>query len=172
MAVDRLPGLRAGGMARFQSILMPVPEAEATVGPFRRDGDWSSAHGVPTHMTIAGPWPLSLRLPTRALAGLAAAIRGTPFVLGTVGRLGDAICLFPEDDRDLLRWRASILAAVGDADGLDEGWRLHLTVCRGATEEATTVEEALDEKLPIACEAPGLLLAQMDGDSGASVRRL
>lgn len=160
-------------MAPFQSILMPVPEAEATVGPFRRHGDWSSAHGVPTHMTIAGPWPLSLRLPARALAGLAAAIRGTPFVLGTVGTLGDAICLFPEDDRDLLRWRASILAAVGEADAVDEGWRLHLTVCRGATEETTTtVEEAIEEKLPIACEARGLLLARMDGEAGVSVRRL
>jgi hypothetical protein len=152
---------------------MPVAEAEAAVEPFRRDGDWSSAHGVSTHITIAGPWPMSLRLPVRALGGLAAAIQGTRFVLGTVGTLGDAVCLFPEDDGELLRCRASILDAVGIADAIDEDWRLHLTVCRGATREAIgTVEETIGKTLPIACELRGLLLAQMLGDSEVTLTRL
>jgi hypothetical protein len=133
-------------MRRFQSILMPV--AEAAVGPFRHDGDWSRAQGVPTHMTIAGPWPLSLRLPAQALARLAAAIQGTRFVLGTVGTLGDAVCLFPEDDSELLRWRASILDGVGAPDAIDESWRLHLTVCRGSSPELVDTVEESDRQDP------------------------
>jgi 2'-5' RNA ligase superfamily len=159
-------------MPRFQSILIPVPEAEMAVEPFRREGDWSSAHGVPTHMTIAGPWPLSVSLPLDALVVLAAEARGLRFVLGEVGYLGDAISLFPEDDDKLLRLRAAFLDAVGTPDAIDENWRLHLTVCRGATPELRAeVEASIGDTLPIACEVNGLLLAQMD-DSRVTIRRL
>jgi hypothetical protein len=152
---------------------MPVTEAEALVEPFRQVGDWSSAHGIPAHMTIAGPWPLSVRLPLAALGGLAAAIHGTRYTLSSVGILGNAVSLFPEDDGALLRWRASILEAVGIADAIDEKWRLHLTVCResnGGT--AGAVEEAMGKALPLDCEVRGLLLAQMLSDSEVTVRPL
>lgn len=143
------------------------------VEPFRRAGDWSSAHGIPAHMTIAGPWPLSVRLPLEALGGLATAIDGTRYTLSTVGILGDAISLFPEDDAALLRWRASILEAVGTADAVDEKWRIHLTVCRGPNGgTAGAVEEAMGKALPLDCEVRGLLLAQMRSDSEVTVRQL
>ena len=160
-------------MPQFQSILMPVAEADALVEPFRRAGDWSSAHGIPAHMTIAGPWPLSVRLPLETLGGLATAIDGTRYTLSTVGILGDAISLFPEDDAALLRWRASILEAVGIADAVDEKWRIHLTVCRGPNGgTAGAVEEAMGKALPLDCEARGLLLAQMRSDSEVTVQQL
>lgn len=160
-------------MRSFRSILLPVAEVEDLLGAFRRDGDWSSAHGVPPHITIAGPWPSSVRLPIRALEGLAAAIQGTRFVLGSVGTLGDAACLFPEDDGELLRWRASILGAVGTPDAVDGSWRVHLTVCRGASQDAVAaVEDRLAGALPIACEARGLLLAQMVDGSEVTIRQL
>jgi hypothetical protein len=160
-------------MPQYQSILMPVAEAEALVEPFRRAGDWSSAHGIPAHMTIAGPWPLSVRLPLEALGELATAIDGARYKLSTVGTLGDAICLFPEDDGALLRWRASILEAVGIADAVDERWRIHLTVCRGSNGgTAGAVEEAMGKALPLSCAVRGLLLAQMLGDSEVTVRAL
>jgi len=156
----------SGVMRRFQSILMPFPEAEAVVEPFRRDGDWSSAHGIPSHVTIAGPWPLSVELPIGALAGLGAAIEGTRLELPSVGVLGDAVCLFPEDDGELLRWRASILGAVGAPDTVDSNWRPHLTVCREADRgTVAAVEAAAAEALPIACEARGLLLTRMLDES-------
>lgn len=159
-------------MHRFQSILMPVAAAEAAVAPFRRDGDWSSLHGVPAHITVAGPWPLSTRLPTRDLGRLAATARGIRFALATVGTLGDAISLFPEDEAQLPRLRALVLDAVGTPDAVDESWRLHLTVCRGATRErVTAVEAMLGVQLPIDCEADGLLLARME-DSRVTVRPL
>lgn len=160
-----------GVMRRFQTILMPVAEAEAVVEPFRRDGDWSSAHGVPSHITIAGPWPLSVELPTGALEGLAAAMEGTRFELSSVGTLGDAVCLFPGDDGELLRWRASILGAVGTPDTVDGSWRPHLTVCREAGRATVAaVEAAIAEALPIACEARGLILARMLGEPEVAMR--
>jgi 2'-5' RNA ligase superfamily len=147
-----------------------VAEAEAAVEPFRPEGDWSSAHGVPVHMTIAGPWPSSLSLPIDDLAGLAAEVR-IRFVLDELGTLGDAVCLFPADDGDLLRLRASILEAVGTADAIDENWRMHLTVCRGATRNLIeTVEGEIAGSLPISCSERSLLLAQMDSDSSRSRR--
>lgn len=158
-------------MRRFQSILLPVAEAEAVVEPFRRDGDWSWSHGVPPHITIAGPWPLSVELPTGALEGLAAAMEGTSFELSSVGMLGDAVCIFPEDDGELLRWRASMLEAVGTLDAVDGRWRPHLTVCREVDRGAVAaVEAAVAETLPIACEARGLLLARMLGESEVAMR--
>lgn len=160
-------------MPLFQSILMPVAEAETLVKPFRQVGDWSSAHGIPAHMTIAGPWPLSVPLPLPALSQLSIAIRGTRYTLASVGTLGDAICLFPEDDSALMHWRASVLDAVSIVDELDESWRIHLTVCRGSNgRSADTIETAMGKALPLNCEARGLLLAQMRGDSEVTVRPL
>ena len=152
---------------------MPIAEAEAAVEPFRRDGDWSSAHGVPAHITLAGPWSWSLRLPTEPLTELAAAICGTRFSHDSVGALGDAVCLFPENDGELLRWRARILEAVGSGDVIDEDWRIHLTVCRGIPREKIgEVEASLGKSLPITCEVRGLLLAQTLDDSKVTLRQL
>jgi 2'-5' RNA ligase superfamily len=160
-------------MTRFQSILMPVAEAEPLVEPFRRAGDWSSAYGIPAHMTIAGPWPLSVPLPLPALGRLGVAIRGTRYTLGTVDTLGDAICLFPEDDSALMHWRAAILDTVNTVDELDEEWRIHLTVCRGsAGSGADTIKAALGKALPLRCEVAGLLLARMLGDAEVTVQPL
>ena len=160
-------------MPQFQSILMPVAEAETLVKPFRQVGDWSSAHGIPAHMTIAGPWPLSVPLPLPTLSRLSIAIRGTQYNLASVGTLGDAICLFPDEDSALMQWRASILDAVSVVDELDEHWRIHLTVCRGSNgRSADTIKEAMGTALPLHCEARGLLLAQMLGDSEVTVRPL
>jgi hypothetical protein len=154
-------------------VLLPVAEAEPLVKPFRRVGDWSSAHGIPAHMTIAGPWPLSVSLPIEALSNLASAIRGAHYTLTTIKTLGDAICLFPADDTVALRWRADILDAVGIPDGVDKQWRIHLTVCRGANRVTVgKVEQAIGRALPLSCEVGGLLVAQMLSDSQVSVRPL
>jgi hypothetical protein len=162
-----------GPLPSFRSVLLPVVETEPLVEPFRRAGDWSSAHGIPAHMTIAGPWPLSVSLPIEALTRLASAIRGARYTLSTLSILGDAICLFPADDAMALRWRAKILDAVGAADEVDEQWRIHLTVCRGA-DRATVgeVEQTIGPALPLSCEVRGLLVARMLGDCQVSVRAL
>lgn len=157
----------------FQSVLLAVAEAEALVRPFRRDGDWSSAHGVPAHVTLAGPWPLAVSLPIQTLGKLASMIRGTRYTLATVSTLEDAICLFPADDAAILDWRARILDAVGVPDETDQRWRPHLTICRSSDHAAVeTVEHTMNSLLPLPCQAQRLLVARMISDSQVTVRPL
>jgi hypothetical protein len=158
-------------MRAFQSILLPVHEAEALVGPFRRGGDWSRVHGIPAHMTLAGPWPLSIELRASDLALVAEKIDGQRYALSTVDVLGDAVCLFPDDDAPLMCWRSRLLDLVGAPDEVDKEWRVHLTVCRGLDlGRADEVLQTLGAMLPLPCVAPGLLLAQMLSPSEVIVR--
>jgi hypothetical protein len=143
----------------FRSILIPAREVEPIVAPLREDGDWSSRHGVPAHLTIAGPWPLEVDLPLQALGGTRDAMRGERYLFGSVGALGDAICLFPRDDAPLLHWRARILEIVGVRDQVDENWRIHLTISRaGSLREA---QASIARALPVTCVVDDLLLAEM-----------
>lgn len=145
----------------FRSILLPVMEAEPLVDPFRQDGDWSRAHHVPAHMTIAGPWPLSVALPLDQLAAQAQQMAGHRYMLSTVAVLGDAVCLFPEDDGPLMRLRSRLLNLAGYPDALDDNWRLHLTVCRDANTRVDEIRRALAASLPLPCTVRSLLLAEM-----------
>jgi hypothetical protein len=157
----------------IQSILIPVPEAESLVSPFRHSGDWSSKHGVPAHLTIAGPWPLTTRVPVDRLGKLCSEIRGEQYELGTIGPLGDAVCLFPDDDRALLRWRRRILAVVGSGDETNESWRMHLTVSRGLTPPAMgAIEASIGLALPLHCKIDRVLIAQRHADSRVTLRAL
>jgi hypothetical protein len=148
----------------FRSILLPAPEAEALVGPFRRDGDWSHRHGIPAHLTLAGPFPPSTSLPQAELVELAAEIRGTRYELASAGMLGGALCLFPPDEGALIEWRNRALALIGEPDQVDSSWRLHLTVSRPdpASTLGDEVARTLGRSLPIACEVGEVLLAEME----------
>ncbi|HTA36172.1 MAG TPA: 2'-5' RNA ligase family protein [Solirubrobacteraceae bacterium] len=160
-------------MPAIQSILIPVPEAEPLVEHFRRAGDWSSGHGIPAHLTIAGPWPLATRIPERALRELCSQIRGERYALSAIGTLGDALCLFPEDDRALVHWRERILTAVGTSDETDAGWRMHLTVSRGLAPPAVrTIEASIVPALPLHCEIDHLVIARRDADSRVTLQTL
>lgn len=143
------------------------------MSPFRRGGDWSTRHGIPAHLTIAGPWPLTTRFPVDRLGELCSEIRGEQYELGTIGPLGDAVCLFPHDDRALLRWRKRILAAVGTGDETNESWRMHLTVSRGLTPAAMgALEAAIGPALPLHCKIDSVLIAQRRADSRVTLRPL
>jgi hypothetical protein len=76
--------------------------------------------------------------------------------------LGDAVCLFPHDDRPLLKWRTQMLSAVGKPDAVSAAWRLHLTICRDETgDRLTAVRKAVDHALPLNCEVRDLCIAQV-----------
>jgi 2'-5' RNA ligase superfamily len=153
--------------------LIPVPEAEPLVSSFRRGGDWSSEHGIPAHLTLAGPRPLTTCIPEDRLGKLCAEIRGERYKLDTLGPLGDAVCLFPDDDRALLGWRGRILAAVGSDDETDESWRMHLTVGRGLAPPAIgAVEASIGRALPLHCEIDRVLIAQRHAGSRVTLRPL
>jgi 2'-5' RNA ligase superfamily len=107
------------------------------------------------------------------LRKLRAAIAGERYTLGTIGLLGDAICLFPDDDRALLRWRRRILAAVGAVDETNESWRMHLTLSRGLTSPALgAIEASIGPALPLDCKIDRLLIAQRHADSRVTLRPL
>jgi hypothetical protein len=156
----------------IKSILLSVAEAEALVESFRRtrlvEGPRrSGAHD--DRRTLAAACAPSLE----ALRNLRAAIEGEQYSFASAGILGDAICLFPQDDGVLLGWRARILEAVGIADEIDENWRIHLTVCRRRHEDtAYGVEEAMGKALPLRCEVRDLLIAHMHSDSQVTMQPL
>lgn len=177
----------AGGVgASFQSIWVSVPAADGLVDGLRVEGDWARGLGVPAHVTLAGPWPLGVELPRDALAAVAVAARGTRFRLGSVGLLGDAVCLFPVDDKPLRELRAGVLATVTDAVGeLDEGgrggasdrldasWRPHLTVARlGSPVTPDAVHEAVDPALPLDCAVGDLCLSRLEQGDRVTVETL
>jgi hypothetical protein len=158
----------------FRSILLPAPEAEALVGPFRRDGDWSHRHGIPAHLTLAGPFPLSTSLPDADLVELAAEMQRTRYELASAGMLGGALCLFPADEGALIEWRNRALALIGASDEVDDEWRMHLTVCRlnSSAADGDEIARSLAGSLPIACEVGVLLMAERDGAGRVGVRPL
>jgi hypothetical protein len=146
-----------------QSIWAPVPEADALVDRFRVAGDWSRQLGIPAHVTLAGPWPLSLTLPREVLGEVAADARGTRYRLGTVDTLGDAVCLLPADDRPLLRLRERIVAAAGRPDAIDPAWRPHLTICRTRSSATpAAVRDAVGGALPLDCKVGDLCISRLD----------
>lgn len=148
--------------ASFQSILLPVREADAIVDGFRVEGDWFRQLGIPGAPHASGPWPLTHELPRERLAGLAAEARGTRYRLNRVETLGDAICLLLHDDGPLLNWRTRVLSAVGKPDAVSPAWRLHLTICRDQSRNRLiAVRDAVEHALPLDCEVRDLCIATM-----------
>jgi hypothetical protein len=157
----------------FQSILLPVREADVVVDGFRAEGDWSRQLGIPAHLTLAGPWPLSHELPRERLAELAADARGTRYRLDHVETLGDAVRLLPQDDRPLLGWRARVLSVVGKPDAVSPAWRFHLTICRDESgHRLRAVRNAIDHALPLDCEVRDLCIARLIEPGRAITERL
>jgi hypothetical protein len=93
--------------------------------------------------------------------------------LDFVDMLGDAVCLFPHDDRPLLKWRAQMLSAIGKPDAVSPAWRLHLTICRDESgDQLTAVRKAVDHALPLKCEVRDLYIAQLVGPGRAIMESL
>ncbi len=157
----------------FQSILLPVREVDALVDGFRIEGDWSRELGIPAHITLAGPWPLSHELPRGRLSALAAAARGTRYRLDFIDMLGDAVCLFPSDDRPLQEWRSRLLDAIGAPDAVNPAWRLHLTICRDDSgDRVEAARAAVDHALPLGCEVREVCIARLVEPGRATVESL
>lgn len=148
----------------MQSVLIPVPAVDPLVERFRLDGDWSRRLGVPAHITLAGPFPLSTELPMERLAPVARSAAGMRFTLSEVSRIGDSICLLLADEEPLVKLRSELLKAVGAEPRADGEWPFHLTISRSESISVTTVREALEPSLPPKCEINLLTLALLRED--------
>lgn len=138
-----------------------VPEADALIDGFRLEGDWSRLLGIPAHLTLAGPWPLSRELPHEPLSRIAAEVRGARYQLDFTDTVGDAICLLPRDDEPLLGLRTRVLGVVG-SDEVSSDWRLHLTICRDESRNRLdSVRKEIEHALPLDCAVEGLYVARL-----------
>jgi hypothetical protein len=146
----------------LQSILIPVPEADPLVDGFRAEGDWSSKVGVPAHITLAGPFPLSEQLRMEPLAEVARRALGGSFTLDEFGRIGEATCLLLGDEESLRAVRGDLLATLGRPPDDDRAPRLHLTIARGNTEaDVKTMREKLEPSLPLRCTVRDILVSTL-----------
>lgn len=60
------------------ALIVPVPEAEQTVGPFRMSLDRSAVWGVPAHVTVLYPFLSPERINDDVLAAIAEIVRAVP----------------------------------------------------------------------------------------------
>jgi hypothetical protein len=146
----------------LQSLLVPVPAADPVVDPFRRKGDWSWGVGAPAHITLAGPFPLSEKLPVGPLVEVAGHAVGTRFRLDEFGRVGDAACLLLSDEGPLLELQRKVMETLGRTPRAGAR-RLHLTIGRRDSEAAfDRMRAEMESVLPVPCEVDDILVARLD----------
>jgi hypothetical protein len=58
----------------YAAVIVPVPEAEAAVGPLRAKLDAAAAHGVPAHVTVLYPFVPPDRISAEVIGALAEAV--------------------------------------------------------------------------------------------------
>jgi 2'-5' RNA ligase len=96
----------------LSALIVPVPEAEEAVGPFRSSLDRSAAWGVPAHVTVLFPFLPPARIDDAVLASAGAAVASVPAFTTTFRRVrwfGDTVVwLAPEPDRPFRDLTAAI----------------------------------------------------------------
>ena len=161
------------GREPFQSVVTLVPEAERVVADYRARGDRWTQQGVPAHITIAGPWPLAVAIPSKDLSRVAEAFSGKRYRLDRLGMVGDTLCLLLSDEAPLLAVRERVIELVGAADAVDAAWRFHLTIARFPQDDlAEEVRREVSPLLPLLCTLRGLRLARLLEDARVTVTQL
>jgi hypothetical protein len=149
-------------MTRRTALIVPVPEAEPSVGALRLVHDSSAARGAPAHITILFPFLPPDQLDEAALSELFERFPAFDFALDRVERFDDGhIWLHPDPS-----WRfADLTAAVW------QRWPTHPPYDGGFDEvipHLTVSETPLDLALalPIACRAHEVVLIEEDEPGG------
>jgi len=149
------------------ALLVPVPEAEAVVGAYRRRHTPSGADGMPTHVTLLAPFAPVLLLDASRLEELRAAL--APFAafelaLSRTARFRelDTLYLVPEPEDRF----AALFDAVAEAFGeyvQHPRFVPHLTVARSEDDGVLrTIERELQPHLPLVAVAREVLLMERD----------
>ena len=93
------------------SLVVPVPEAEALVGPFRSKYDPGASRGMPAHITINYPFIPGVILSADTLDRLTNVLASTqpfPFTLSRIARFPNVLYLTPSPSAPFERLTAQI----------------------------------------------------------------
>jgi 2'-5' RNA ligase len=161
-------GTSSGG--RQSAVLIPVPDAEEVVGPWRHEHDPVAPAGVPAHVTLIVPWlPPGEMVPgdIDELAAVLAVEAPFDFTLERVGWFGRRVLwLAPEPAATFVALTARLAERFGTppyADDFDEVVP-HLTVAHASDGvELAPVADALGRSLPVRCRAEEVWVMVGDG---------
>ena len=148
------------------ALLLPVPAAEAAVGPHRARLDASARDGVPAHITLLYPFLPPAEIGPDDLAGLSRLFAGVPrfaFTLDRVRWFGESVVwLGPSDEspfRALTTLASTAYPSCPPYGGAHPDTVPHLTIGHGhGLAELRAAAEAVRPLLPIATEATRVTL--------------
>jgi BirA family biotin operon repressor/biotin-[acetyl-CoA-carboxylase] ligase len=147
----RLPGATA--------IVVPVPEAEAVVGDWRRLYTPSGAEDVPAHVTLLSPFVPASRLDERgehAVRDLIADADEFEFRLAEAGRFDGVLYLVPDPAAPFVELTGALTARFPDYppyDGTVTEIVPHLTIAQGSKPLFDGLCVELEPRLPITAVA-------------------
>jgi 2'-5' RNA ligase superfamily len=145
-------------MASESAVIVPVPEAQSTVGTFRAQLDRTAGWGVPPHVTLLAPFLPPDRIGPGELRRLRAAIRTVPrftVIFRRVAWFGDDVMwLAPEPNDGFRALTAVVWAAFPDHSPYGGAYAEvipHLTIGAHAdTARMRAAARAVSAQLPIA----------------------
>jgi len=155
---------------RESALIVPVPEAEGLVGPWRERFDDSARTGVPAHLTLLYPFlPPEDVTPAdvERLAALFASVAATPYALVAVRRFSRGVLyLAPEPDGFLRELTSRIWALYPHRPPYGGAFKEvipHLTVAQQSDHSVLDrVESRVAPGLPIAAHASEAWLMLQD----------
>jgi 2'-5' RNA ligase len=162
------------------TLLVPVPEAEKLVAPFRTKSDSSTANGIPPHVTILYPFKCPASVDTETISTLEDLFASFPvfeFQLAEICYFPRTLYLAPAPADPFVRLTEAVCRAYPDA--LPYGGEFpeptpHLTVAaRRDNDQLRAVSHQFNrtaiEQLPVSARAEEIWL--MDNRSGNWERR-
>jgi 2'-5' RNA ligase len=154
--------------ARESGIILPVPEAEPTVGSYRDAHDPAARLGVPAHITLLYPFapPDEARGCVRDLAKIVGAVSAFDFSLVEVRRFPETAYLNPDSPAAFVRITERLAEAwpqYPPYGGVFADIVPHLTIAdRARPDVLDGVTAAIERQLPIRCRASQVCLMCSD----------
>jgi 2'-5' RNA ligase len=139
------------------ALIVPLPEAEEAVGPFRASLDTAAAQGIPAHVTVLYPFLPPEQINDEVLASVSHAVAAVPrfaVTLTHVEWFGDAVVwLAPRPDRPFRTLTAALWQRFPETPpyaGAYTDTVPHLTIGHGASRRLLSeAAEAVSAHLPI-----------------------
>jgi hypothetical protein len=153
--------------AGLTALVVPVPEAEPVVGPWRAALDPSAAYGVPAHVTVMYPFLPLPEVEQEALAELFAGFAAFEAVFATCVRLDGLLYLEPSLSEPFVQLTHAVTARWPQAvpyGGKHGAVLPHLSI--GYEGDGTRFDEAraaIEAELPVRTRVTAVQLVAYDG---------